>query len=157
MAHIASGKGPYNPRMTPRAAAVVLLLAAAVAQAGALDATLPPGVPDARSLGWELVSGDVAKATDAARYEFYVNPRREAIYELVRYRFTRNGREESEKVVWNRPEIGQRPECYSREAGGRWRALTQGSVEYRDEMITLMRVYGLHREARLGIDTFDAR
>lgn len=142
--------------MSPRVAAA-MVFAALAGQAGSLDATLPPGVPDAQSLGWERVTGDVASAKDAARYEFYVNPRRTAIYEVVRYRFTRNGREESEKLVWNRPEAGQRPACYWRGDDGGWRALAQGSTAYRDEMLTLMRVYALHRGARLGREVFDAR
>ncbi len=114
-----------------------------------LSVSIPPGVPDGAALRWERVTGDVATAAEAAQYEFYVNPARQAIYEVVRYRVTREGRSESEKVVWNRhPTGGQGPACFSHELNGGWRALKHGSDEYRSELATATRVYGLHRRAR---------
>jgi len=119
--------------------------------AATLDGSLPPGVPDGAALGWERVNGDVETPTEGAVYEFYVNPQRLAIYEVVRYRFSAGGRTESEKLVWNRyPNEGHGPSCFVHEADGSWRALRNDSQEYRDEMRTVMRVYGLHRKARLG-------
>jgi len=136
---------------TGPAVAVALALMTAPAGARGLGGSLPPGVPDARSLGWQQITGEVASATDGARYEFFVNPRRQAIYEVVRYRFTRNGREESEKLVWNSPPAaGRGPTCFSQQGDGSWRQLQAGSAEYRDEMITAMRVYNLHRQAVLA-------
>ncbi len=129
----------------------VLLVVPGGVLAGGLGLSIPPGVPDAAAMGWERISGNVATETEGAEYEFYVNPRRQAIYEVVRYRFTRNGRSESEKVVWNRhPTGGQGPACFSHEPNGGWRTLKHGSDAYRIELATAMRVYDMHRQARLG-------
>jgi hypothetical protein len=145
--------------MRARAAALTLALLApgGLAPAGPLGETLPAGVPDGRNLRWERVSGDVLTTDDGALYEFYVNPQRQAIYEVVRYRFSRNGREQTEKVIWNAPAVETGPACYSREADGSWRTLRPGSVEYRDEMMTAMRVYGLHRQVILKRQEAEAR
>lgn len=137
--------------MGARCVAVVLALLTVPAAAGALGDSVPPGVPDARSLGWQQITGDILTAVDGARYEFFVNPKRQAIYEVVRYRFSRKGHAEAEKLVWNRhPSFGQGPSCYSQDTDGSWRRLRPGSPEYRDEMITAMRVYTMHRQAVLG-------
>ncbi|HET7294710.1 MAG TPA: hypothetical protein VFM88_19970 [Vicinamibacteria bacterium] len=136
--------------LRPRRVAALVLLVAPLGGA-TLSGSLPPGVPDGAALGWERVTGDVAASDEAAVYEFYVNPARAAIYEVVRYRFTGAGRAEVEKLIWNRyPSDGVGPLCYAHEADGSWRRLANGSPEYRGEMATAMRVYGLHRRARLG-------
>lgn len=148
MAHSAWGRGAYNPRMGARTAAVLLTLLALPSAAGDLGESVPPGMPDARNLGWEQITGDVATAVDGARYEFFVNPSRQAIYEVVRYRFSRHGQAETVKFLWNRyPTFGEGPACYSQEKDGSWRRLSSSSLEYRDEMMTAMRVYSMHRQA----------
>ena len=76
-----------------------VVLQAAIVQASVLSASFPPGVPDATALGWERISGDVSTDEEGATYEFYVNPKRQAIYEVVRYRFTAHGTTGAEKVV----------------------------------------------------------
>jgi hypothetical protein len=132
-----------------RALTLVLFLATPLG-AASLGVSLPEGVPDGAALGWERVTGDVATAEEGAAYEFYVNPARNGIYEVVRYRFTRAGRTENEKLVWNRLPKGEGPSCFSHEADGSWRRLPADSKEYRDEMLTAIRVYAMHRRVRLG-------
>jgi hypothetical protein len=134
----------------PRRALLALLAIASPAVAATLSASLPPGVPDGAALGWEHVTGDVVAHGEGAIYEFYVNPARGAIYEVVRYRLTRGGHTEEEKLVWNRLPRGKGPTCFTHESNGTWRQLHDGSQEYKDEMTTTIRVYMLHRRARLG-------
>jgi hypothetical protein len=134
--------------MPRRALSALLLLATSAAP---LSSSLPRGVPDGAALGWERITGDVATDVEGAAYEFYVNPGRGAIYEVVRYSFNRAGRAESEKLVWNRqPSAGLGPACFAHESDGSWRQLRNGTPEYRGEMATAMRVYALHRRVRLG-------
>jgi hypothetical protein len=136
------------PRLALLAAA---LLQAALARASVLSASFPPGVPDASALRWERITGDVSTAEEAASYEFYVNPVRKAIYEVVRFRFTWHGTERAETVVWNPPPaVGRAPVCFVHDSNGGWRALKAGTPEYRDELLTVIRVYALHRNARLS-------
>lgn len=136
--------------LRPRHALAIVLLVAPLGGA-TLSGSLPPGVPDGATLRWERITGDVATDEEGAVYEFYVNPARGAIYEVVRYQFTRNGRAEGEKLVWNHhPGDGQGPVCFAHEANGSWRRLLNRSREYQDEMMTAMRVYALHRQARLA-------
>lgn len=141
-----------------RALALGLLLLAVGAGDGGLSLTLPAEVPTRATLDtWERITGDVETATESVVYELYVNPEREAIYEVTHYRVTtlrtENGSSarapESEKVLWHSNPGRERPRCYALEPGG-WRKLEQGSAEYRWEMGMAMHVYGLHRRARLG-------
>jgi hypothetical protein len=136
--------------------ALVLVLIHPASAAGPLAARLPPGVPDGEALGWEKISGEVETEDENVTYTFYVNPAREAIYELTRYRVTRfslkNGRRaaepESEKFVWHaHPGTGQVPLCFALGSDGAWRALLPATSEYRSEMATTIQVYGLHRQA----------
>jgi hypothetical protein len=132
------------------ALAALLWLSTPVVGAATLSLSLPPGVPDGDGLGWEHIHGDVATSQEGAVYEFYVNPARSGIYEVVRYRFTRAGRAENEKVVWNRLPRGEGPSCFAHEGDGSWRLLRNGSQEYKDEMMTAIRVYAMHRRVRLA-------
>ncbi len=120
-----------------------------------LAVALPPGVPDGAQLGWERITGEFASATESLVYTFFVNPARQAIYEVAQYRSVRvEGRTRTpltEKLVWNQyPSGGKGPQCFSLEASGQWRTLERGSDEYRSEMGMTMHVYGVHREAALA-------
>ena len=47
-------------------------------------AVLPVGVADVS--GWEIISGEFETAQARGAYRFHVNPRRRAIYQVMRYR-----------------------------------------------------------------------
>jgi hypothetical protein len=137
----------------------LFVAAARFAAAGPpLASRIPAGVPDGAALGWETITGEIETATETVVYVFYVNPARQAIYELTRYRVTRKGfkdgrrtaEPEAEKFVWHaRPGTGQVPMCFALEADGTWRSLMPNTQEYRSEMGTTIKVYGLHRRAVL--------
>ncbi len=136
-----------------RALAVLAALCLPALQGAAqgLQLSIPSGVPDAVGLGWTRITGDVATTSDGVVYELFVNPARGAIYEVVRYRYRVGSRAQAEKLLWNRhPSGGMGPVCFTHERDGSWRQLQNGSTEYRDELITALRVYSLHRKARLG-------
>lgn len=135
--------------------ALVLALGGPLGAAGLFATRLPPGVPDGDALGWEKITGDVETETERVTYAFYVNPAREAIYELTRYRMTRftlrfghrTAETESEKLIWHaHPGTGQVPLCFALGKDGAWRALLPPTPEYRSEMGTTMQVYSLHRK-----------
>lgn len=129
---------------------LAVVLSAPVRANEALSVGWPAGVPDSTRLGWETVTGEVDTPTESIRYAFYVNPARQAIYELARYRVVKvdgaTRTPATEKLVWNQyPSGGRGPQCYTLEAGA-WRVLDRSSEEYRSEMGTTMHVYGVHRE-----------
>ena len=68
-----------------RAAFAVALLLAATGSARPSDfaSTMPDGVADVS--GWELVSGDFDTPGFRGDYRFYVNPRLQALYQVMRY------------------------------------------------------------------------
>ncbi len=108
--------------------------------------------------GWETIVGDFE--TDAARgsYLFYVNPRRQAVYQLMRYRVelldagSARQRGSAERVVFVRRPGSREPLlCWRHEPPGtvpEWRQLQAGSDEYKLEMATLMQVLAVHRAIR---------
>jgi hypothetical protein len=145
-----------------KAAAVALLVFALGPVEGALPfaATLPAGLPSMQ--GWEKITGEVTLDNPRLRvqYEFYVNPVRPALYELIRYRVTVPDRPAGaedypplEKLQW---QAGQqdlrRFECApGAELGSpcRWRELVQGSEEYHREVPVILWLYGVHRRLLL--------
>ena len=141
-----------------RVAPFVLVAAgwAGIAQAAVLSAHTPAAGPGGAVLGsWQKIAGDVETASEHVSYELYVNPKREALYEVTRYRVTRHptggdGRRqsvsESEKFLWNaHPGTGELLRCFELLSDGSWVQMKTGSPEYRSEMGTAIRVYGLHR------------
>jgi hypothetical protein len=152
----------------PKAAPVAILLAAIWIgdTADSLSRTLPPELPDRQILStWEKIEGEVETADVHVVYHFYVNPLRQALYEISHYRRTRiqrlaDGTErrvpETEKILWNPPpgRVAEKVRCYERveapseQAGGdHWRTLEPGSAAYRSELNTGMSVFWLHRAA----------
>jgi len=141
-----------------KAAAVSLLVLALLPLPRLLPlaATLPEGLPSMQH--WEKITGDAELTNPRLRvqYEFYVNPVRPGLYELIRYRVTlpegSAGADDYpalEKLQWQaglkdlrRFECGPGAEPAS---PCRWRELVQGSAEYHREMPVILWLYGLHR------------
>jgi hypothetical protein len=154
-----------------RAALLATALGAPPAHAPPLARTLPDGVPSPDTMaGWERADGEAADAGWAVVYSLYVNPQRPGLYEVTRFRVDRFERQgsgearrvpETEKLLWNsRPGTREPLVCFERAPDRRWwtlwrrrwrwRPLTPGTPEYREAMLTAVRVYGLHR-VRLGL------
>ncbi|HKC13997.1 MAG TPA: hypothetical protein VKI41_18380 [Vicinamibacteria bacterium] len=120
----------------------------------------PEGVDNVSA--WEVVEGRFENARAAGAYRFFVSPRRQALYQLMRYRVTfrapvseeeRQNRP-TEKLVWNQ-HPGERVPllCWERvvptdSAPAYWRELSPGSAEYVWEMRVLIQVLSLHQTAR---------
>jgi hypothetical protein len=151
-----------------KAAAVSLLVLALVPLPTVIPfaATLPDGLPS--MLGWEKITGEADLENPRLRlqYEFYVNPVRPALYELIRYRVTlpdgTAGADDypaREKLQW---QAGQKDlrrfECgpvAEPRSPCRWRELVQGSAEYRREVGVILWLYGVHRRLLLERDAAD--
>jgi len=117
---------------------------------------VPMAIPSVE--GWERITGDLefARQRVAVQYEFYVNPARPAIYEVVRYRVTDLGpvpRDKvryptTEKLQWDRDGRDlRRFECVaSPEAGGAcaWHEMEKGGAAYVREVPVLLWLYGAH-------------
>ena len=137
--------------------AVALVLALALT---ALTPQLPDGLPDAATrLGWERITGTARRPDVEVEYEMLVDPARPGLYTISRYRMTRVARgservQETEKLVWN-PGPGrvplrvyelvtQRPWWLLGLVQQRhWSEVPRGTPRYRDEMLTMIGVYGL--------------
>jgi hypothetical protein len=145
-----------------KAALVALVLGALlpVSPAGPFTVPLPGGMPPLQS--WEKVAGDtlVGEPRLRVQYEFYVNPRRPGLYELIRYRVSRADGSATavhpglEKVQWHagandfrRFECGPAPGHSSR---CRWRPMPPGSKEHAREVPTILWLYGVHRSVLAG-------
>ena len=136
---------------------IVMLRASGAAHGAELSATLPPGVPSFATLGtWQKIDGKIETATATVHYEFYVNPRREALYEVTRYRVTQLSRgpdgsprrvPATEKFLWNaHPGTGERLWCFELRRPGGWTRLDTHSREYQEEMRTAVYVYDLQNQ-----------
>jgi hypothetical protein len=145
------------------ALATGLLLAFAAGAAGQgvdgrFDPTLPAGVGDVSR--WLLVTGEFDAAGSRGFYRFYVNPARQAMYQLMRYRVellgSRTGeagrRSSAERVAYvRRPGISEPMLLWVRGHAGAphaWREIQAGTDEYRMEIGVLMGVLAAHRAAR---------
>lgn len=139
--------------------AVAVLVATATPLAVAHFTTnVPAVVPSV--VGWERIAGDLKfqQPRVDAQYEFYVNPARPAIYEVVRYRVTDPGREArgeapyptTEKLQWDRDGRDlRRFECVQTQAEGEcaWREMEKGGADYVREVPMLLWLYGQHNKA----------
>jgi hypothetical protein len=127
--------------------------------AASFAAVLPPAVVDVS--GWETITGEFETSTARGAYVFHVNPRLQAIYQVMRYRVEllspategQRSRRSTERVAFARkPGAGEPMLCWERAATGAsppWRELAAGSDEYKLEMAVLMQVIGMHRAARV--------
>lgn len=115
---------------------------------------LPAGIPDPS--GWEKSSGS-AEFDNPHRfvdYELYVQPGREALYALTRYRITLTDPRDrerykitaNEKLQWDPPTgAPRRFQCDAHPSGPcRWRELPRWSAEYVGETPAILSVYSLH-------------
>jgi hypothetical protein len=135
---------------------ILLAAAAPPAAAAGFAADLPAAVADVA--GWEVVSGEFVGARLAGRYRFYVNPRRPALYQLMRFRVhmvapasqAEQEHRASERLVWNAHPGKARPLLAWERTGESWRPLAHGSDEYVRQLGLLMHVLGVHRAAQTG-------
>jgi hypothetical protein len=126
--------------------------------AGAFARDLPGDVVDVSS--WRIVSGDFETRAARGAYRFYVNPRKQAIYQLMRYRIQlldpetdlQRRRGSNERVAFVRQPGSPEPMlCWEREPPGivpRWRPVRSGTDEYQLEMAMIMQVLSVHRADR---------
>lgn len=140
------------------AAAILALSTGPLADRPEFTPRTPEGVPSVR--GWERITGDFEFETPrlSVQYEFYVNPARPAVYEVVRYRIVEMGAVAesrryavTEKLQWDRDGRDlRRFECVPRAGGGcSWREMEKGGKDYLREVPVLLWLYGLHRNLSL--------
>ncbi len=146
-------------RLTPGTGLLLVMAAAATGQnaANAFAPTLPDGVGDVSR--WEIVTGDFESGRMRGAYRFYVNPSRQAMYQLMRYRVELLGqaggeerRDSAERVAFVRHPGTREPTLlWARGAAGvepAWRPIRPDTDEYRIELGVLMEVLAVHRAAR---------
>ena len=143
--------------MSPLKAGAAAFLALATGPLGGVGQSagdVPPGIP--AGSGWERITGDVEFESPrlSVRYEFWVNPERPAIYEVVRYRVVELGpgsglaHPVTENLQWDRDGHDlRRFQCVTEPDGGcAWREMEKGGTEYLREVPVLMWLYGVHRQ-----------
>ena len=126
----------------------------------AFAAAMPAAVIDVS--GWETIDGEFETPSARGSYVFHVNPRLQAIYQVMRYRVEllspetslQRHRRSSERVAFVRKPGAREPmRCWERDSTGtipEWRELTAGTDEYKLEIAVLMQVIAMHRSARLS-------
>ena len=153
----------------PRAVVVLAVLLAS-GEAIPLDEAAPPARSDHASFSaalpgdvgdvstWTVVSGDFDTVRARGGYRFYVNPARQAMYQLMRYDVQlldprsdlERDRRPGERVVFAaHPGTAEPLLCWSKERGPAsraWLRVPAGTDAYRLEMMTLMQVLAIHRE-----------
>jgi len=145
------------------AAAALLLVVATGLGAQERAAGFAPSLP--RDVGdvsrWEIVTGDFDVPQMRGSYRFYVNPSRQAMYQLMRYRVEllrqrsdAYQRASGERVAFVRhPGTRERMLIWTRaatEGGPSWRLVVADTDEYKIELSVLMGVLALHRAVRAG-------
>jgi hypothetical protein len=140
------------------AAVILALTATPLAVVAQFSEKVPMAVPSVE--GWERIAGDLEFASPhvAVQYEFYVNPARPAVYEVVRYRITslgpgRKGEPRypsTEKLQWDRNGRDlRRFECVRAAADGAscsWHEMEKGGADYLREVPVLLWLYGAHHK-----------
>ncbi len=146
--------------LSPLAVAVLSIVATPLAVAH-FARNVPTVVPSVE--GWERIAGDFEfqKPRVAVQYEFYVNPARPAIYEVVRYRVTdlapppegSTGKvpyPATEKLQWDRDGRDlRRFECVGGKAETNcvWQEMEKGGHDYVREVPVLLWLYDTHNRA----------
>ncbi len=144
-----------------RLALTVLLVAGlgGVPRAEEFSAPLPEGFPDVSA--WELVTGGADNERVTASYKFYVNPLRQGLYQVMRYRVrfpnpAGDGQRlysVAEKAIWNElPGQGAPLRCFELVTEPlprlpHWRELAPRTREYDHEMAVVIQLLFLHRDA----------
>jgi hypothetical protein len=128
--------------------------------AAAADFAAPPPQLIGGFAGFEMLGGELASPRLKAGYRFYVDPRRAALFTVMRYRLRPSEHAESptEKFVWNeRPGERAPLRCFEwveAMRGGAWREMPAGGAAYQSEMSTLLLVLAEQNRAyRLQIET----
>lgn len=142
-------------------AALAVALTATPLAVGQFAREVPTVVPSVE--GWERIAGELhlENPRRAVRYEFYVNPARLAIYEVVRYRvtsFPEGGERRSrvtEKLQWDRDGRDlRRFECVASVRAGAacaWHEMEKGGAAYLREAPFLTSLYFAHnRQSRFA-------
>ena len=105
----------------------------------------------------EVVTGAFLHSLGSGRYRFLVNPRLQALYQVMQYRMSvvDDPGTPAEKVVWNSHPGAREPlVVFERMTGpgpARWRRLAPGTLEYNNEMWRVMRVLGEHGVLRRDV------
>jgi len=133
-------------------AAAVFAITASPLAVGDFSRAAPKSIPSVA--GWQRITGDLElqRPHVSVQYEFYVNPDRPVIYEVVRYRVTRlgpgtDGLSSNEKIQWDRDGRDlRRFECVLDDAahGCAWQEMEKGGRDYVDEVPMLMQLYAAH-------------
>ena len=141
-------------RVRPRGLAFLALLL--VSTASPADFQAPPPLPVSGIADWEVFAGELASPRLKAGYRFYVDPRRGALFTVMRYRLRAEPGTPAptEKFVWNQRPGDRIPlrcfEWIEATGAGSWRELGAGSPAYRQEMQTLLLVLSeQNRHARV--------
>jgi hypothetical protein len=150
------------PLVRKLALTLIALVLVLPLSASALSLKLPDTLPDVSD--WQDINGEFTLPRVEARYDFYVNPVRGAIYQMMHYRVrflkpvfkAEWSYPPSDKLVWNdRPgehiplRMFERLEA-TPEAAARWRELPQDSAEYKTELLVGAQLLAVHRAIRLG-------
>jgi hypothetical protein len=158
----ATGGVSLNVRALKTVAVATLAVTATPLAVAHFAANVPSIVPSVD--GWERIAGDLEfqKPRVAVQYEFFVNPARPAIYEVVRYRVTdldprRKGKRypDTEKLQWDRDGRDlRRFECVEPQAatGCVWQEMEKGSDDYLREVPVLLWLYGAHHTASVNAE-----
>lgn len=144
-------------RVLKTIAVAVLIFTATPLAVANFAAHVPAMVPSVE--GWERLTGDLELQDPrvAVQYEFYVNPARPALYEVVRYRVTNRAPQRAgqrpypttEKLQWDRDGRDlRRFECVEPRAQAEcaWQEMEKGSDGYLREVGVLLWLYGEHHK-----------
>jgi hypothetical protein len=112
----------------------------------------PSAVPDAATRkGWQAVQGTAEVADEGVIYAFFVNPAYEGLYQLTQFRTWKRSNglvvEDTEKVVWNAQPGVRTPLLVFELVDGAWKSMPPGNAEYDRQIVTVIRIYELHRKA----------
>ena len=144
----------------PAGSGVPVAFSAPPVDRGPLSLHLPDPVPTrAQRPGWEQINGEIETGSATVRYSLFVNPAFNGLYQITQYRMWRtNGSEaETEKVVWNEAPGTRQPLRIFELLQGRWVVIAHDTPAYRREILHVIRIYDLHRQAH-GYDAgFGAR
>lgn len=143
-------------------AAAILAVTATPVTVVPFPERVPLAIPSVE--GWERISGDLAfeALRVDVKYEFYINPARPAVYEIVRYRVTdrdpvrrkKDRYPADERLQWDRDGRDiRRYACMADPAPGAgcsWQEMEKGGDDYLREVPVLLWLYGAHYQATNG-------
>jgi hypothetical protein len=145
-------------RWRPAASKTAVIVGVALLLAGpaaGLHHSLPSPLPSRGVLSqWERLHGEIAQEDGTSyAYELYVDPAHNGIYSITHYQVrhpataTVPALKESEKVIWNATPGAAAPLLLFERVDGHWRAMAREAPGYPREMMIVMHLYELHRQA----------